>query len=148
MRTSRTPQLMSKPGIAPLCQGKRSCGGVFQLASCRQALPFQHRDKMGLIRAEGGEPTPPGDTTASGFPISNAATFPMAKPYPAWTSGSAIDLQGCSSIFPKCFKSPSIHTNLPTIPGNAATFAICFIAGRKPPTAPENWPAVPDDREN
>lgn len=42
-------------------------------------------------------PTPPGDTTDSGSAMSNAATFPIAKPYPEWTSGSAIDFcsKGC-----------------------------------------------------
>ena len=46
--------------------------------------------------------------------MSKAAMFPMAKPYPEWTSGS-----------------PTLR---PTIPGSAATFAICLTPGRKPPT--------------
>ena len=37
------------------------------------------------------KPTPPGDTTASGSPMSKAATFPIAKPYPECMSGSAIE---------------------------------------------------------
>ena len=46
--------------------------------------------------------------------MSKAAMFPMAKPYPEWTSGN-----------------PTLR---PTIPGSAATFAICLTPGRKPPT--------------
>ena len=49
---------------------------------------------------------PPGETTALGSFMSKAAMFPMAKPYPEWISGSPTDL--------------------PTIPGKAATLAICF----------------------
>lgn len=37
------------------------------------------------------KPTPPGDTTASGSAMSNAATLPMANPYPECTSGRAMD---------------------------------------------------------
>lgn len=44
-------------------------------------------------------PTPPGDTTASGLLMSKAATFPMAKPYPECTSGIASD--PCSSAGPQ-----------------------------------------------
>ena len=47
--------------------------------------------RMSLTPQLISKPTPPGDTTASGFPMSNAATFPMAKPYPECMSGSAID---------------------------------------------------------
>lgn len=42
--------------------------------------------------------------------------IPIAKPYPECTSGNPTDRH--------------------TIPGRAATLAICFIPGRKPPTAP------------
>ena len=38
------------------------------------------------------KPTPPGDTTAWGSAMSNAATLPMAKPYPECMSGRAMDL--------------------------------------------------------
>ena len=64
------------------------------------------------------KPTPPGETTAFGSFTSNAATFPMANPYPECTSGNAIDR--------------------PTIPGNDATFAICFTAGKNPPARPRS----------
>eukprot|EP00126_Sphaerothecum_destruens_P011085 Sdes_comp20854_c0_seq13m17664 len=63
-------------------------------------------------------PTPPGETIASGSDTSKAATFPIANPYPAWTSGSAI--------------------LLPTMPGREATLAICFTAGIKPPLVSES----------
>ena len=55
----------------------------------------------------------PGESIASGLSMSNAAMFPMAKPYPECTSGSAIERL--------------------TMPGSAATFAICFTAGKNPP---------------
>eukprot|EP01139_Manchomonas_bermudensis_P012299 Amastigsp_a346298_17.p3 type:complete len:157 gc:universal Amastigsp_a346298_17:484-954(+) len=60
------------------------------------------------------KPTPPGDTTASGSSISKAATPPIGNPYPECTSGIAM-----------------AH---PTMPGSCETLAICFMAGRKPPT--------------
>ncbi len=47
--------------------------------------------RMSLTPQLMSKPTPPGDTTASGLPTSNAATFPIAKPYPECMSGSAMD---------------------------------------------------------
>ena len=62
------------------------------------------------------KPTPPGLTTAVGSSMLKPATLPIAKPYPECVSGSPIDA--------------------PTIPGSDATLAICFTAGKKPPTPP------------
>ena len=48
----------------------------------------------------------PGEMTALGSLMSNAAMLPMANPYPEWMSGSP--------------------TERPTMPGRAATLAICL----------------------
>ena len=60
--------------------------------------------RMSLTPQLMSKPTPPGDTTASGLPISNAATFPIAKPYPECISGSAMDFckAGSSHGSPVC----------------------------------------------
>lgn len=53
------------------------------------------------------KPTPPGLTIELGSFISNAAILPMANPYPECISGNPTDL--------------------PTMPGKAATLAIWVI---------------------
>lgn len=65
--------------------------------------------RMSLTPQLISKPTPPGDTTASGFPMSNAATFPMAKPYPECMSGSAIDLCKKRTSDDRCLRLHAPH---------------------------------------
>lgn len=65
--------------------------------------------RMSLTPQLMSKPTPPGDTTASGFPMSNAATFPIAKPYPECMSGSAIDFCNERTSDDRCLRLHAPH---------------------------------------
>lgn len=76
--------------------------------------------------------------------MSKAAMFPIAKPYPEWTSGRPMDFCGTipnprkvnKTFYTVVFLRTSVESSVPRtcmIPGSAATFPICFMAGRKPP---------------
>lgn len=85
--------------------------------------------------------------------MSKAATLPMANPYPLCTSGSATECctrsnairlrtlhKDCVICRLQGMRVPQ-HAGVEmkrteTIPGRAATLAICFTAGRNPPWSP------------
>lgn len=102
----RTPQFMSKPtppAGALVIRRTDSWSGHWR-SVCPKIEPHKKCD----IKSKPGHKkrieNTPGDTTASGSSMSKAAMFPMANPYPEWTSGRPMDLCGTirntSSTFP------------------------------------------------
>lgn len=95
VRRRRTPQLISNP-TPPI--GK----SMFKFTKVSK----DNKKWLRQILRVGQWNMLPGEMTAFGSLMSNAAMLPMAKPYPEWMSGSP--------------------TERPTMPGKAATLAICL----------------------
>ena len=90
--------------VAGEAAAERRYGKILSTAGEHQCLTRLVR--MSLTPQLMSKPTPPGDTTASGSPMSNAATFPIAKPYPECMSGSAMDFCIACSGWQSCHATP------------------------------------------